>query len=29
MDEGEMNEASSSGREDFGDHTDILEWAKV
>lgn len=29
MDEGEMEEASPSGWEDSGDHTDILEWAKV
>lgn len=29
MDEGEMEEPSSSGREDSSDHIDILEWAKA
>ncbi|XP_077240965.1 uncharacterized protein LOC143881640 isoform X2 [Tasmannia lanceolata] len=29
MDEAEMEDSSSSGQEDFSDHNDILEWAKV
>ncbi|XP_058079304.1 uncharacterized protein LOC131227526 isoform X2 [Magnolia sinica] len=29
IDEAEMEEASSSGQEDFNDHIDILEWAKA
>ncbi|XP_068658413.1 uncharacterized protein [Aristolochia californica] len=29
MEEGEQEEPSSSGHEDFNDHNDILEWAKA